>query len=160
VSALPPRHRRASGTVVSITIVPGFHTLFNCLSKAAAPEKETVSTATSHAAAADGLSKPFDLRGSPNPLAQVLCRLHARAASRDPINTHSPAFARDTPARSLPLRFPQNRDFSRHVRSLQSFRSRFAFPPPDMVSSKTSKMTISPLTTLEFRKALGEFSPG
>jgi len=32
----------ASGTVVSITIVPGFHTLFNCLSKAAAPEKGTV----------------------------------------------------------------------------------------------------------------------
>jgi flavin reductase (DIM6/NTAB) family NADH-FMN oxidoreductase RutF len=29
-----------------------------------------------------------------------------------------------------------------------------------MVSSKTSKMTISPLTTLEFRKALGQFSTG
>src|SRR2546422_4365331 len=29
-----------------------------------------------------------------------------------------------------------------------------------MVSSKTSKMTTSPLTTLEFRKALGQFSTG
>src|SRR6266404_2750976 len=29
-----------------------------------------------------------------------------------------------------------------------------------MVSSKTSKMTMSPLTTLEFRKALGQFPTG
>src|SRR5438309_2184807 len=35
----------ASGTVVSITIVPGFHTLFSCFNSAAAPEKGTVEIA-------------------------------------------------------------------------------------------------------------------
>src|SRR6267154_6665759 len=42
----------ASGTVVSITTVPGFHTPFNCFSNGAWPEKGSVSTAISHWAAA------------------------------------------------------------------------------------------------------------
>ena len=48
----------ANGTVVSITIVPGFQALFNCFSSVAAPEKGTVRIAISHAAAAEALSIP------------------------------------------------------------------------------------------------------
>src|SRR6267143_1188231 len=83
----------AKGTVVSITIVPGFHTLFNCLSTATMPEKGTVNTATSHAAAAEGLSRPSISAAPPIRSRNSLAVSCARAASREPIRMCSPAFA-------------------------------------------------------------------
>src|SRR6202158_1433853 len=83
----------ARGTVVSITIVPGFHTLFNCLSSATTPEKGTVNTATSHAAAAEGLSRPSISAAPPIRSRNSLAVSCARAASREPIRMCSPAFA-------------------------------------------------------------------
>src|SRR5260370_15707051 len=82
----------ASGAVVSITIVPGFHTLFNCFSSPAAPEKGTVKMAISQAATAEGLSFPAICapRTRSRNCFAVSC---ARAASREPIKMHSPAFA-------------------------------------------------------------------
>src|SRR6267143_3346561 len=84
----------AKGTVVSSTIVPGFHTLFNCLSSAAAPEKGTVNTATSQAAAAEGLSRPSTCAALPIRSRKSFAVSCARAASREPIRMCSPAFAR------------------------------------------------------------------
>src|SRR2546429_1580773 len=79
----------ASGTVVSITIVPGFQTLFSCLSSATTPEKGTVNTATWHAAAAEGLSRPSTCAAPPIRSRSSLAVSCARAASRDPIRTRS-----------------------------------------------------------------------
>jgi len=83
----------ANGTVVSMTVVPGLHTLFNCFKRTAALEKGTVSTATSHAAAADALSIPSICAAPPIRSHNCFAVSDARAASRDPINTCSPAFA-------------------------------------------------------------------
>ena len=83
----------ASGTVVSITIVPGFQMLFSCLSSGTTPEKGTVNTARSHAAAAEGLSSPSIRAPSPMRSRNNLAASCARAASRDPIRMCSPAFA-------------------------------------------------------------------
>src|SRR5712664_364248 len=83
----------AKGTVVSITIVPGFQTPFNCLSSATTPEKGTVNTATSQAAAAAGLSMPSTCAAPPMRSRNSLAVSCARAASREPIRMCSPAFA-------------------------------------------------------------------
>src|SRR5713101_4862106 len=83
----------ARGTVVSITIVPGFHTLFNCLSSATTPEKGTVNTATSHAAAAERLSSPSICAAPPMRSRKTFAVSCAREASRDPIRMCSPAVA-------------------------------------------------------------------
>src|SRR5713226_863516 len=82
----------ASGAVVSITIVPGFHTLFNCFSSPAAPEKGTVKIAISQTAAAEGLSLP-SICAPPTRSRNCFAVSCARAASREPIKMHSPAFA-------------------------------------------------------------------
>src|SRR5712664_1228693 len=83
----------ARGTVVSITIVPGFQTFFNCLRSATTPEKGTVSTATSHAAAAERLSSPSICASLPMRSRKNFAVSCARDASRDPIRMCSPAFA-------------------------------------------------------------------
>src|SRR6266851_2905133 len=83
----------ARGTVVSITIVPGFQTLFNCLSSATTPEKGTVNTATSHAAAAERLSSPSICASPPMRSRKNFAVSCARDAARDPIRMCSPAFA-------------------------------------------------------------------
>src|SRR5216683_1999762 len=84
----------ANGTVVSSTIVPGFHELFNCFSSAAAPEKGTVKTAISHAAAAEALSIPSICAEPPMRSRNSLAVSCARAGSREPIRICSPALAR------------------------------------------------------------------
>src|SRR6267154_1886407 len=83
----------ASGTVVSIAIVPGFHTFFNCLSSGTTPEKGTVKMAISQAAVAEGLSVPSTCAASPMRSRKSLAVSCARPASREPIRTCSPALA-------------------------------------------------------------------
>src|SRR6266436_3067880 len=84
----------ANGTVVSMTTVPGFHTPFNCFSRVAWPEKGTVSTATSHWAAAAALSAPSICAVPPMPARSCCAACSARDASREPITMCSPARAR------------------------------------------------------------------
>src|SRR6266404_95196 len=96
----------ASGTVVSITTMPGFHTPFNCFSNAAWPEKGTVSTATSHCAAAAALSAPSICAAPPMRARSCCAASCARGASRDPITMCSPArasrFASPDPSGPVP----------------------------------------------------------
>src|ERR1700687_4877225 len=165
----------ARGTVVSITIVPGFHTLFNCLSSATIPEQGTVNNAIPHAAAAERLSRPSISAAPPMRSRNSLAVSCARAASREPIRMYSPAFAirNPSPAPSAPapariaiframtlppVSNPAARSNRRHAFPIRI--RRFAFPAPSMVSSKTSKMLTQQRTALEFRKALGHFTTG
>src|SRR5882762_4860489 len=96
----------ASGTVVSITTVPGFHTPFSCFSNGAWPEKGSVSTATSHCAAAAALSAPSIWAAPPIWLRSCCAVSCARPASREPITMCSPArasrFASPDPSGPVP----------------------------------------------------------
>src|SRR5208282_235073 len=83
----------ASGTVVSITTVPGFQTLFNCFKSAAQPENGTVSTTTSHCEAVAILSAPAIFADAPICPRSCAAVSSARCASREPITISSPARA-------------------------------------------------------------------
>jgi hypothetical protein len=78
---------------VSITIVPVFQELFSDFNSTAAPEKGTVSTATSHWAAAETLSVPSICADPPIFSCNSFAVCAARVASREPITIRSPAFA-------------------------------------------------------------------
>src|SRR6267142_1458240 len=158
-----------------LSIVPGFHTLFSSFNSAAAPEKGTVNTATSHAAAAEGLSNPSTCALLPIRSCKSFAASCARVASREPIRMCSPAFARryasPEPSAPVPPRIAIFRAMNVHPVFNQAAQTnrrqgnsdptrRFAFPAASMVSSKTSKMPTSSLSSSEFRKALGHFTTG
>src|SRR6266436_1409952 len=155
----------ANGTVVSITTVPGFHTPFSCFSRAAWPEKGTVSTAISHCAAATALSAPSICAAPPMRARSCCAASSARDASRDPMMTCSPArarrFASPEPSGPVPpkiaifraivallFRSPRRADYTR--RQGATLRLVYAI-------FKNSLMAPTTPTTSEFKVALGQF---